>query len=205
MDTNQDVNQRTYALGDLLATAAERAVPVIRALPDERLADPTPCADYDVKSLVNHLFHVTVQFQNLAAKKDSDFTATPDYIAADPSWRDRFATEAHLLAEAWSAPGAEEGTTGAMNMPARIVGSLALLDLTVHAWDLARATDQEYRLNDATDPVLDQVTATVGEMAPTARAMGMFGTPVRVPDTASPLDRLLAETGRDPYWSRPAA
>ncbi|GAA2640888.1 TIGR03086 family metal-binding protein [Streptomyces vastus] len=205
MDTNQAVNPRTYALGDLLATAAERAVPVIRALPDERLADPTPCADYDVKSLVNHLLHVAVQFQNLAVKKDSDFTATPDYIAADPAWRDRFATEAHRLAAAWSAPGAEEGTTGAMNMPARIVGSLALLDLTVHAWDLARATDQEYRLNDAADPVLDQVTATVGEMAPTARAMGMFATPVRVPDSASPLDRLLGETGRDPHWSRPAA
>ncbi|MFE9648021.1 TIGR03086 family metal-binding protein [Streptomyces sp. NPDC006365] len=202
MDTNQAVNPRTYALGDLLATAAERALPVIRALPDERLADPTPCADYDVKSLVNHLLHVTVQFQNLAAKKDSDFTETPDYIAADPAWRDRFATEASRLAAAWSAPGAEEGTTGTMNMPARTVASLALLDLTVHAWDLARATDQEYRLNDTTDPVLDQVTATVEEMAPTARAMGMFATPVEVPDTASPLDRLLAETGRDPHWAR---
>ncbi|MFG2027506.1 TIGR03086 family metal-binding protein [Streptomyces sp. NPDC048825] len=205
MDTNQAVNPRTYALGNLLATAAERALPVIQALPDERLADPTPCADYDVKSLVNHLLHVTVQFQNLAAKKDADFTETPDYIAADPAWRDRFATETSRLAAAWSAPGAEEGTTGVMKMPARTVASLALLDLTVHAWDLARATDQEYRLNDATDPVLDQVTATVGEMAPTARAMGMFATPVVVPDTASPLDRLIAQTGRDPHWIRPAA
>lgn len=202
MDTNQDVHPRMYALGDLLATAAERALPVIRALPDEQLANPTPCAEYDVKSLVNHLLHVAVQFQNLAAKKDSDFTVTPDYIAADPTWRDRFATETNRLAAAWSAPGAEEGTTGAMNMPARTVGSLALLDLTVHAWDLARATDQEYRLNAATDPVLDQVAATVGEMAPTARAMGMFATPVQVPDTASRFDRLLAETGRDPHWAR---
>ncbi|GAB2982974.1 TIGR03086 family metal-binding protein [Streptomyces pseudoechinosporeus] len=202
MDTNHDVNQRTYAIGDLLATAAERALPVIGALPDERLADPTPCADYDVKALVNHVLHVVVQFQNLAAKKDSDFTATPDYIAADPTWRDRFATESSRLAAAWSAPGAEEGTTGAMNMPARIVGSLALLDLTVHAWDLARATDQEHRLNDATDPVLDQVTATVGEMAPTARAMGMFAAPVPVPEGANAFDRLLAETGRDPRWAR---
>ncbi|MER5225639.1 TIGR03086 family metal-binding protein [Streptomyces flaveus] len=202
MDTNQDVNPRTYAIGDLLATAAERALPVIRALPDEQLANPTPCADYDVKALVNHVLHVVVQFQNLAAKKDSDFTATPDYIAADPTWRDRFATESSRLAAAWSAPGAEEGTTGAMNMPARIVGSLALLDLTVHAWDLARATDQEHRLNDATDPVLDQVTATVGEMAPTARAMGMFAEPAPVPEDANAFDRLLAETGRDPRWAR---
>ncbi|NGO13478.1 TIGR03086 family protein [Streptomyces sp. HC44] len=202
MDTNQDVNrqdQQTYAIGDLLAVAGERAVPVIRALPDERLADPTPCSDYDVKALVNHLFHVVVQFQKLAAKKDSDFTVTPDHVGAEPGWRERFADEVDRLVAAWSAPGAEEGTTGAMNMPARTVGSLVLLDLTVHVWDLARATGQEYRTDGEAVRVLDQLAATVGEMAPTARAMGMFADPVPVPENASPFERLLAETGRDPY------
>ncbi|GHC71281.1 hypothetical protein [Streptomyces flavofungini] len=38
-------------------------------------------------------------------------------------------------------------------------------------------------------------------LAPTARAMGVLGEPVPVPEGASDFDRLLAATGRDPHWS----
>lgn len=131
-------------IGDLLDVAVERAVPVVRALPDGCLEAATPCAEFDVKALVNHLFQVMEQFQRLAAKQDSDFTETADRVAEGPDWRERFGEEARKLVAAWSAPGAEEGTTGAMNMPAATVGSMVLLDLTVHIWDLARATGQEY-------------------------------------------------------------
>ncbi|WP_246113944.1 TIGR03086 family metal-binding protein [Streptomyces montanus] len=202
VDMNQNVDQPEYGIGELLAVAGARAVPVVRALPDERLADPTPCTDYDVKGLANHLLHVIVEFQKLAAKKDSDFTVTPDYIGTDTGWRERFAEETGRLAAAWSAPGAEDGTTGAMNMPARIVGSMVLLDLIVHVWDLARATGQEYRADGDAEPVVEQLAGAVAEMAPTARAMGVFAEPVPVAEDASPFERLLAATGRDPHWVR---
>jgi uncharacterized protein (TIGR03086 family) len=202
MDTKRkSVNDRT--LGDLLAVACARAVPVVRAIPDGALAAPTPCPDYDVKDLVNHLFHVVVEFQKLAAKGDSDFAVTPDRVGAAPDWRERFADETDKLVAAWSAPGAEEGTTGTMNMPARLVGAMPLLDLTVHVWDLARATGQRYPVDEAMEPVLEELTGAVAQLAPTGRKMGAFGAEVPAPEGASALERLLAQTGRDPYWAPP--
>ncbi|MFI8323481.1 TIGR03086 family metal-binding protein [Streptomyces sp. NPDC085529] len=187
-------------LGDLLRAAAERAVPLVAATDDSALGASTPCAEYDVRDLLNHLFAVVVQFQALAAKREADFSATPDRLA-EPDWRERFAAETGRLVEAWTAPGAEEGTSGAMGLPARTVGSMALLDLTVHAWDLARATGREFE----PDPeVVAGLVDEVAGMAPMARKMNVFGDPVEPPAGASVFERLLATTGRDPRV-RPAA
>ncbi|MER6184150.1 TIGR03086 family metal-binding protein [Streptomyces sp. NPDC001652] len=194
MDTNP---VETYGIGDLLDMARKRAVPVLRGIPDAALSAPTPCAEYDVKALVNHLFQVIVQFQRLAVKESSDFGQTPDRITGSPEWRERLTEEADRLVAAWSTPGAEEGTTGAMNMPARLVGSMALLDLTVHVWDLARATGQEYP--GADEAIVAELSGAMEELAPTARTMGVFGEPVPEAEGASPFERLLARTGRDPY------
>ncbi|MFF4274110.1 TIGR03086 family metal-binding protein [Streptomyces sp. NPDC001536] len=194
MDTN---SVRTYGIGELLGMARERAVPVLRGIPDAALSAPTPCAEYDVKALVNHLFQVIVQFQRLAAKEASDFGETPDRVTGSPEWRERLVDEADRLVAAWTVPGAEEGTTGAMNMPARLVGSMALLDLTVHVWDLARATGQDYP--GADEAVVAELSGAVDELAPTARKMGVFGEPVPEAEGASAFERLLARTGRDPY------
>ncbi|WP_369171463.1 TIGR03086 family metal-binding protein [Streptomyces sp. R28] len=195
MDTNE---VKTYGIGELLAMARERAVPVVLGIPEEALAAPTPCAEYDVKALVNHLFQVIVQFQRLAVKEASDFGETPDRVAESPEWRERLVGEADRLVAAWSAPGAEEGRTGGMDMPARLVGSMALLDLTVHVWDLARATGQDCPGVDAA--VVAELAGAVDELAPTARKMGVFGEAAPEPEGASAFERLLARTGRDPYW-----
>ncbi|MGW5865736.1 TIGR03086 family metal-binding protein [Streptomyces sp. NPDC055239] len=190
------------SIADLLKAATAHAVPVVRAIPDDRLSAPTPCAEYDVKALVNHLVQVIVQFQALAAKRNSEFGAeAPDFVGENPDWRDRFADEAGKLVAAWAAPGAEEGTTGAMDMPARTVGCMVLLDLTVHAWDLARATGQEYEAAPESSGVVDALRESVAGLGPTARKMGVFGEPVAVPEGAAELERLLAETGRDPRWT----
>ncbi|MFD4634221.1 TIGR03086 family metal-binding protein [Streptomyces sp. NPDC058284] len=212
MDTSRTSD---IGISELLALAVERAAPVVRAVPDDRLGDPTPCADYDVRALVNHLFHVVVQFQELAAKRNADFSESPDYIgeggeggegAAGGDWRERLLAEAEKLVRAWGEPGAEEGTTGAMDMPAGTVGCMVLLDLTVHAWDLARATGQEYRPDAGSGALVARLREAVAGLGPTARKMGVFGEPVTVPEAvpgqARDFELLLAETGRDPRWGR---
>ncbi|MGP3985085.1 TIGR03086 family metal-binding protein [Streptomyces sp. KR80] len=185
----------TTKISELLDAAAARAVPVVRGVRDAQLKDPTPCAEYTVHDLLNHLTHVVIGFQSLAAKKEADFTTTPDYLSGD--WRGRFADEAARLAEAWAAPGADEGMTGTRNLPARTVGRMVLLDLTVHAWDLARATGQDFTPDAAS---MGAVGAFLDDMAPTARRMKVFGEPFPVPEGASAFEALLAATGRDPRW-----
>ncbi|MFF0446503.1 TIGR03086 family metal-binding protein [Streptomyces sp. NPDC004609] len=188
----------TKTMGELLGAAAEQAVPVLRGISDERLGDPTPCAEYDVRALADHLLQVVINFQALAERKSADFGAVPRFVDEDPAgWRDRFARETAALAEAWAAPGAEEGTTGELGLPARTVGFMVLGDLTVHAWDLARATGQDFTPDPA---VIGELAPALTAMAPMARENGVFGQPVAVGDDASAFDRVLALTGRDPSW-----
>ncbi|MEU6083942.1 TIGR03086 family metal-binding protein [Streptomyces sp. NPDC047108] len=186
----------TTLISERLDAAARQAVPVVRGVDDGRLGDPTPCAEYTVRDLLNHLFHVVIGFQAIAAREDADFTTTPDYLDGD--WRSRFADETARLVTAWGAPGADEGVAGSMNLPARTLGSMALLDLTVHGWDLARATDQEFTPDTESIRTLGTL---IEEMGPTARTMKVFGEPVAVREGAEPIEVLLAATGRDPGWS----
>ncbi|MEU4091423.1 TIGR03086 family metal-binding protein [Streptomyces sp. NPDC026673] len=190
----------TTRTGELIAAARDRALPVVRALPDDALDVPTPCAEYDVRHLLNHLFHVVVGFQALAAREEADFSVTPDRLTEyGDGWRERFEKETALLADAWSVPGADEGVAGSMNLPAHTVGAMALLDLTVHAWDLARATGLPYAPDADGLRALEELVAAMG---PTARTMGVFGEPAPVPAGASAFEALLASTGRDPRWNR---
>ncbi|MEU0355515.1 TIGR03086 family metal-binding protein [Streptomyces cyaneofuscatus] len=189
----------TQTIGALLEAAAGRALPVVRGIDDGQLGRRTPCAEYDVRALLNHLFLVVVNFQALAAREEADFGHQPEFVTGD--WRARFGAETARLVEAWSVPGAEEGTTGQMGLPARTVGLMVLGDLTVHAWDLARATGAEF----VPDPgVVEEVGPGLATLAPQAREMKVFGEPFPVGAGATAFERVLAVTGRDPGWSGPA-
>lgn len=74
---------------------------------------------------------------------------------------------------------------------------MALDEVVLHGWDLARATGQEFVLDDAT------ATACLGfvESFDPAGPPGLFGPAVPVPDDAPVMDRLVARAGRDPRWS----
>ncbi|HYF45354.1 MAG TPA: hypothetical protein VD926_04025, partial [Acidimicrobiales bacterium] len=71
----------------------------------------------------------------------------------------------------------------------------------VHGWDLARALGRRY---EATDPELAAVIGFYGEFPDEARSTepdAAFGPVVDVGGDASPLDRALALSGRDPAWA----
>ncbi|MEV6814152.1 TIGR03086 family metal-binding protein [Micromonospora sp. NPDC051296] len=181
---------------DLLAAAAPRTVAVVHGITDDQLDLPTPCREYTVRDLLNHLYDVVVNFQALAARESVAWADKPDHLTY--GWRDRFETETRRLVEAWSDRASEEGVSPGMGMPQPVVGGMALLDLTVHGWDLAVATGQAYVPAPAALPALHELA---GQLGPTARQMGVFAEPVAV-DTALPdLPRLLGVTGRDPAWS----
>jgi uncharacterized protein (TIGR03086 family) len=176
---------------DLLAEAAPRTVAVVRAIRDDQFDLPTPCADYTVRDLLQHLFQVVLNFQRLAVRQPTDWADTTDLLT--DGWRDRFAAEAERLIEAWADPAAVEGVSPGMGLPQETLGDMALADLTVHGWDLARATGQPYEAAPAAVATLD---AFMDRMGDTGRRMGAFGAAVDAPPDAAPLDRLLARMGR---------
>ncbi|WBB93835.1 TIGR03086 family metal-binding protein [Verrucosispora sp. WMMC514] len=181
---------------DLLAAAAPGTVAVLRQITDDQLDLPTPCRDYRVRDLINHLYEVVVNFQTLARRSPVTWADKPDYLTE--GWRDRFAAETRRLVEAWSDPASEQGVSPGMGMPQQVVGAMALLDLTVHGWDLAVATGQPYG---AAAEVLPALHELAGQLGPTARQMGVFAEAVPVEAGPPDLPRLLGMTGRDPAWS----
>ena len=52
-------------ISNLLRASADRAAPVLAAIRDEQLGAPTPCAEYRVGDLINHLFQVVDNFEGL--------------------------------------------------------------------------------------------------------------------------------------------
>jgi uncharacterized protein (TIGR03086 family) len=184
---------------ELLTAAAPEAVAAVQKISDDQLDLPTPCQEYTVRDLLNHLFQVVVNFQELAARRTVDWSAQPDFVT--DGWRDRFADETGRVVRAWSDPSALEGVSAGMGMPQEVVGGMVLLDLTVHGWDLARATGQPYQVDPA---VVAELLGLAARLAPTARERGVFGAAVEPADTGDDFARLLCLTGRDPAWS-PAA
>jgi uncharacterized protein (TIGR03086 family) len=67
-------------------------------------------------------------------------------------------------------------------------------DLTVHSWDLARATDGDTDL----DGELVTAALLIGEQIPEDGVPGLFDPPLDVSAAASPQQRLLARFGRRP-------
>ncbi|MEV1070665.1 TIGR03086 family metal-binding protein [Micromonospora parva] len=184
---------------DLLAAAAPATIGVVRGISDDQLDLPTPCQDYLVRDLLNHLFQVVVNFQDLAEKRQVEWVEKPDHLG--DGWRDRFEVETGRLIAAWSEPSTLEGVSPGMGMPQSVVGGMALLDLTVHGWDLAVATGQPYH---PAPEAVAELHALVEQLGPTARTMGVFADPVP-PATptetpTSDLAHLLTRTGRTPTW-----
>ncbi|GAA1903908.1 TIGR03086 family metal-binding protein [Nocardioides lentus] len=182
------------------ATAMARVLAGIR---DDQLGGPTPCPAYTVADLAEHVTGLTAAFTHAASRtpldpsllRDGDGAQLPD------GWRERTAADLAGLADAWDDPAAYEGTTmaGPVEMPGREAGLVALDELVVHGWDLARATGQEWAPDAAAVAACAEFVASFD--APANEDGGLFGPPVAVGDDASDLDRLVGLTGRDPRWT----
>jgi uncharacterized protein (TIGR03086 family) len=193
------------AAGRLIAPVLADLADVVANVRPEQLADPTPCRDFDVAALRSHVLAWVTYFA--AAFNDPDgSTDRPDPQAfqapADPqAAADVVRTAAARIAEAVDAGVAERPVRMVQStMPGDAMLRMALWEYLVHGHDLAGATGQKW------DPPVAAVEDAL-EFAPNMltdeyRGEGKdFGVIVPVPDDATPLDRLLGFTGRDPNWT----
>jgi uncharacterized protein (TIGR03086 family) len=186
-----------------LKPAAQRMAALVANVPDDRLKDPTPCTDMNVATLIDHIGGFALAFAS-AAKKDGVFgnqAPSPSADTLPDDWRTRIPRDVLAMGDAWAAPDAWTGMTkaGSLDIPGEIGGLIALDELVVHGWDLARATGQPYECDTAS---LDAVRAFVAPLAESgAPNPGLFGPPVAVADDAAMLDRVIGLTGRAPDWT----
>ncbi|SDR73475.1 TIGR03086 family metal-binding protein [Actinopolymorpha singaporensis] len=191
----------------LMARAARSAITVVRGVRPGQLGSPTPCTEYDVRALLNHLILWTGHVSELSARKRTvadlpdPAIMAPDHDFLHGDWAKAYDAQLDRAVAAWGEPGAEGGTTrmgGDTELPADFVAQMLFGELVLHGWDLARATGQRL---DCPDDVARAAYDATARSADQAREMGLFGAAVEVPDTASELDKVLALSGRDPRWT----
>ena len=188
-----------------LAPAARRMAELITNIPDDRLDGPTPCPDYSLRDLVEHVDGLSLAFAAAAVKAAGPHTEgapSGDGNRLADGWRTRIPQQLAAMAEAWQDPDAWEGMTraGGIDLPGEVMGVVALDELVVHGWDVARASGQDY---DCDPAALETVHGFATEVAAGSEEdrQGLYGPPVAVDDSAPLLDRVIGLTGRDPSWS----
>ncbi|MEU9144969.1 TIGR03086 family metal-binding protein [Streptomyces sp. NPDC048349] len=191
-----------------LAPQARVVARLVAGVPEARLAAPTPCPAYAVRDLLGHLTGLAVAFRD-AARKDLGATTDTAPGEAAPSlpadWREELPRVLGELADAWKDPAAWTGMTraGGVDLPGDIAAAVAVDELVIHGWDLARATGQEYAPDQAA--LHTSYTFLLAAAEDESRGGGIFGPLVPVPDDAPLLARAVGLSGRDPDWTPPTS
>jgi len=115
----------------LLAVSLDQAAGLLGRVGDDELAARTPCAEWTVADLVDHLVNTPSVLATITRGEEPDWGAAPPHVGSDREAR--FRTAGDDLVEAWRATG--EGA-----QPSPLDWQLA--ELAVHTWDLARALDR---------------------------------------------------------------
>ena len=198
----------------IFATAAATAGATLAAVTDDQLGLPTPCTSMTVGDLAEHLVMVTRRVASAGRDEPLDTWAIDAADVRGGGWTETFRAGAADAAAAWSDDATLDRPT---TLPwTTCTGAEALgiytNELTVHTWDLARATGQA----PAWDPaVLATSMEHIRRELPMAERAPMwaeakaylpegiewedpFGDAVTVADDAPLIDRLVAWNGRTP-------
>lgn len=183
-----------------LKPACERMNEVLAGVADDQLSNPSPCVEYTVGDLIDHVDQVC-RGSAAVARQDLDETVGagtgPRALTLEPRWRATVAQHVTAVGEAWDNAAAWEGGANVpgSDLSNEMWGKITLTELVVHGWDIAKATGQPFDLPEyALEACLDHVASFV----PNAPVPSLWGHPVNVALDATLLDRIVAITGRTP-------
>ena len=184
----------------MAAAAAETAGVVSGAAGTAALDGATPCADWDLRTLLNHTILWTAYSAERRAHGESvaEELMTKDFTA-DPGFAQEYKVQIGKAVQAWSDPEAWAGDRSVMggSTPAADIAAMLIMEMVLHGWDIARATGQDYVCDDM---LAEAVLETVRAQAEMFRQYQGFAAIVPVPAGATASDRALGLSGRDPQW-----
>ncbi|MFC9257568.1 TIGR03086 family metal-binding protein [Amycolatopsis thailandensis] len=186
----------------LIAPAAAEFAGILRGIGETEFAARTPCAEYDVRALLNHLLYWGPWLEAAGRKAPPPEVATGEAEAAlvGPGWLDVAERQTARLVDVFGTPEAWQGMTalGTAQMPASIVGDMVLGEFVFHGWDLARALG---RTIDVAPEAAEAVYVSAVAMGEQARSMKVYGEEVTVAEGATAFERALGATGRNAAWT----
>jgi uncharacterized protein (TIGR03086 family) len=167
-----------------------------------QLDAPTPCAEWDVRALLNHVIGTLWLAEGLFSDQPPRYPMVPgglppaDLAAGDPA-----VAYAEAAAAALAAAGAGDALTRVHptplgDMPGPGLAGFTTLDILVHGWDLARATGQPADLDGR---LAAHVLGFAGQALATQESRaGRIGPALTAPDGATVTSQLVAFLGRQP-------
>ena len=188
------------ATRDHLYSVVASLQPVIYGVSAMEMENPTPCTEFDVRTVANHMLGTIEAMRRVGASEPLDpedpWGTNGENIREQ--WRDDLGQKLNEFADAWSRPDAWEGDAMDGAMPRQLVGDMGYVEVMLHGWDLAKGTGQDLEYDDEAVARALEILEQTGEQG---RSGGAFGPEVQVPDDAAPFAKALALSGRDPEWS----
>jgi uncharacterized protein (TIGR03086 family) len=177
------------------AEAALRAVlDTVEVVDDDDLHRPTPCRDFDVSALAEHLIDTIIRLGTAAGIEHQDTDGQ--------SIAQRILHVTHTVLAGLRRRGlGGDITFSGRALPGRLALGILSLELAVHGWDFAVALNRSL---DMTDALAAHILGLAHHtLTAESRVKAGFDPPLPAPQTASPLDKLVAFTGRDPNLQLP--
>ncbi len=183
-------------LADLHDRALAATGRIVAGVGADQWGDETPCAGWDVRTLVNHVVSGNLWAAALgggATIPEVGDRLDGDVLGDDPSGA--YDASVAPVSEVFHRPGAMDAPCAVSYgpVPGSVYAGHRFMDVLVHGWDVAAATGQGTTLDD------DLVAGCLAVAEPQAgmlRGSGMFGAEVDAPAGADPQTRLLALMGR---------
>jgi uncharacterized protein (TIGR03086 family) len=179
--------------------AACRAV--LGRLTEDDLSRPSPCAEYTVGEVGEHVVRSMVLLASVAGAQAGNPAAGSVGPAAGSAGsvgplEEQVAVTAEAALAAWRRRGLG-GTVavGRSTLPANLAVEIIPMELLVHGWDMARATGQQI---DVPPEVVDHVLGRARELVTEDKRGRSFAAEVPAGPEATTLQRLIAFTGRVP-------
>jgi len=171
--------------------ALEAAVSIVANVKTAQLGLRTPCVDFDVRALINHMIEGNHRFTAIARGAPGSSVPTPDLVrdgALGP-----FRESAEAVGAAWRDPAVLERTVRLPigDVPGSYALSMHTVEAIVHGWDLSKATGQPTELDPQLHDLAWQASKDIrGDRRP-------FGPAITI-QSGSDTERLMAWLGRQP-------
>jgi uncharacterized protein (TIGR03086 family) len=182
----EPTEQLSYILPTLSATVDRIAA--------AQLDDPTPCSDFNVHDVLDHMIVLGASFTYWFRGEDAPELEAPEVSDRVPAAEFREVMDD--LLDAVKSPGAMERTISAPmgEMPGSVFARLVAFDGLVHGWDLASSTGLKFELPTV---VIDSVDGFARDaLTADMRDGDTFKEETMPPDNADAMERLAAFSGR---------
>jgi uncharacterized protein (TIGR03086 family) len=178
-----------------LIQAMDYADEALRAVTPQLLSSPTPCRDWNLRMLLEHVHEsVAALHEGVTAGQVAVAPGPGSGAGTAAGLVGTFRTRATALVRA-SAESDGDGdiTIGGHPLPVDCLRTVAALELAVHAWDISQTCGQRLPIP---DDLAADLLAQAHLLVPRSGRSPLFAPPVPPPPRPTPSDRLIAYLGR---------